>query len=177
MSKPHPAKAHPALGVTSATSAQPEADKGSALGQPECLQARDTKSDRILLGAALGWPWRRQQGTVHYRGKGKAVTSLLTSSKPKGILAEKGWSSSLDTEEIIRQETYELLMGQLSTRLGTFITSFEKKITRMGRNQTVQNALARHTFIILQPYCQQNRGKKFGNHPFFSPGAVQCLSV
>lgn len=53
-----------------------------------------------------------------------------------------------------QQEIYELMMKQLSTRLVTFIISFEKKITGMGRNQTVQNVLARHTFIILQPYCQ-----------------------
>lgn len=72
-----------------------------------------------------------------------------------------------------QQEIYELMMKQLSTRLVTFIISFEKKITGMWRNQTVQNVLARHTFIILQPYCQQNSSKKCRNHPFFSPDAVQ----
>lgn len=72
-----------------------------------------------------------------------------------------------------QQETYELMMKQLSTRLVTFTISFEKKIPRMWRNQTVQNVLARHTFIILQPYRQQNCSKKCRNHPFVSPDAVQ----
>lgn len=95
-----------------------------------CCVPKDTEGIRIHR-AALEWPLARQQGQLIIEEKGKAVTSLLTSKEPKGIPAENGWSSSLDTEEIIRQETYELMMEQLSTRLATFIISFEKKITRM----------------------------------------------
>lgn len=92
---------------------------------------KESELTESSLEQPLSGPGARQQGQLIIEEKGKAVTSLLTSKEPKGIPAENGWSSSLDTEEIIRQETYELMMEQLSTRLATFIISFEKKITRM----------------------------------------------
>lgn len=174
MSKPQAAKARPWLSPL-VTSAQPEADNGPSACSGSASGACTLKdTERVSeftnssLEQPLSGPGARQQGQLIIEEKGKAVRSLLSSNEPKGILAENGWSSSLDTEEIIRQETYELMMEHLSTRLATVIISFGKKIARMWRNQTVQNALARHTSIILQPYCQQNSSKKFRNHPFFS---------
>lgn len=38
------------------------------------------------------------RGQVITEEKGKAVINLLTFNEPNGILAENGWSSSLDAE-------------------------------------------------------------------------------